>query len=113
MGIELRCVEEGHTDKRWILDVTGPIAMLKTLTGELVTQFSPAEANQRFRLPGLAEGARYFSINLDEQTVRFAVDPLGLQHIETFLNRAFQRPPELGPAPAVPKTIRVTQLNPF
>jgi hypothetical protein len=92
MAVELKCVEEGHTDKKWVLDVAGSVAVLKTLNGDVLAQFAPQDAQQRFKLPGLAEGTRHFAIALDEQTIRFAVDVMGLQQIEKFLARSVARP---------------------
>ncbi|MCI0363718.1 MAG: hypothetical protein L0Y44_10905 [Phycisphaerales bacterium] len=116
MAVELRCIEEGHEDKRWMLDLNGPKATLLTMHGQVVMEFGRGDAYSRFRMPGLAGDARHFAINLDEQTVRFAVDPVGLQQIEKFLNgsgASAAARPSASPKDDTPAVLRINQLNPY
>ena len=85
MIIELKCIEKGHTDKRWRLNVKGEAAVLSTITGEEVARFPQSDALKRFKMPGLLEDERHFAIAFDEQTVRFALDVGSLNKIENFL----------------------------
>lgn len=94
MPVELRCAEEGHTDKRWLLEVRGQVCVLLDTNGGTVAIFSRAEALRRFKTPSITDGTRHFAIELDEQTVRFDVTPGSVSQIEDFMNRT-------GPPPAI------------
>jgi len=92
MAVELKCAEEGHADKRWILHVNGPVAILATPDEQVVARFPQADALKRFKLPGLADDTKHFSIQFDEQVVKFHVAPAELSQIEDFLNRQSAQP---------------------
>lgn len=87
MAVELRCIESGHTEKRWTLEVGGQACVMRDAAGAVVATFPREDAARRFRTPSMTEGTRHFAIAFDEQTVRFDVDPGGLSQIEDFLHR--------------------------
>jgi hypothetical protein len=101
MIIELKCVEQGHTDKRWHLDIKGEAAVLATVSGEEVARFPQADALKRFKMPGLLENERHFAIAFDEQTVRFALDIGALNKIENFLYKPVAAAPAPAPLPKI------------